>query len=66
MAPMAMAMPPSDMTFAVTPCHDMIANAPSTPRGSATIAASAARTCRRKIRTTSATAMLSSTSLRSR
>ena len=43
MAPIAMAIPPSDMILAVTPCPDMIRKAPSTPSGIVMMATNAAR-----------------------
>ena len=42
-APMAMAMPPSDMMLALTPCQRITTKAASTPTGSATTATSAER-----------------------
>ena len=62
-APTAMAMPPSDMMSALTPCARITMNAPSTPSGSDTTATSAERRCSRKARQTSATTANSSTSL---
>ena len=64
--PIAIAIPPSDMMLAVMPCADMITNAPSTPRGSVIRATKAERTCSRKMKITSATAIPSSISLRLR
>ena len=63
MAPIAIAMPPSDMMLALTPCQRMTTNAASTPIGNATTATSAERRWNRKIAQTSATTMNSSTSL---
>ena len=62
-APTAMAMPPSDMMSALTPCARITMNAPSTPSGSETTATSAERRCSRKARQTMATTANSSASL---
>ena len=43
MAPMAIAMPPSDITLALMPCCCITPNAISTPSGSDTLATSALR-----------------------
>ena len=62
-APMAMAMPPSDMISAPTPTHRMAMNAIKMPIGSVRMATSADRACNRKSTHTSATIRLSSSSL---
>ena len=62
MAPIAMAMPPSDMMLALTPCQRMTTNAARTPIGKATTATSAERRWNRKTAQTSATTMNSSMS----
>ncbi|MNS78777.1 hypothetical protein D3C72_1124080 [compost metagenome] len=62
-APMAIAMPPSDMMLALTPCQCITMKAASTPIGNATTATSAERRWNRKTAQTSATTMNSSTSL---
>ena len=59
-APMAMAMPPSDMMFELMPCPNMTRNAISTATGKMMMATSALRRCSRNARHTSATTMLSS------
>ncbi len=55
MAPMAMAMPPSDMMLAPIPSQRMARNAIRMPMGSVTSATSALLAWRRKTRVTSAT-----------
>jgi len=65
-APIAIAMPPSDMMFALMPCQRMIRNAAITPSGSAMMATSAERRCHRKIAQTAATTMNSSISFAER
>ena len=64
MAPMAMAMPPSDMMLALIPIHRMIARAARMPSGSVAIATSALRAWSRKRTQTSATISDSSISVR--
>ena len=59
-APIAIAMPPSDMMSAFTPCARITTNAASTPSGSETTATSAERRCSRKARQTIATTANSS------
>ena len=61
-APMAMAIPPSDMMFAFRPITRMARNAIRTPMGSVRIATSALCACSRKRIVTSATMIDSSTS----
>ena len=53
-APIAIAMPPSDMMFAVRCCAAIGMNASSTAIGSVRIGISALRTCSRKTKMTSA------------
>ena len=65
MAPMAMAMPPSDMMFELIPCPNMIRNEMSTAIGRMMMATNALRRCIRNARHTSATTMLSSSSFSS-
>ncbi|MNG38908.1 hypothetical protein D3C84_1267720 [compost metagenome] len=62
MAPMAMAMPPSDMMLALIPCCCITAKAISTPTGKDTMATNEERRCQRKAAQTNATTMNSSTS----
>ena len=62
-APMAMAMPPSDMMFELMPCSNMTRNEISTATGKMMMATSALRRCSRNARHTSATTMLSSMQL---
>ena len=59
-APMAMAMPPSDMMFEVSPSHIMGKNERMIAMGNVMIATIAERTCQRKTMQTKATTMLSS------
>ena len=54
-APMAIAMPPSDMMSALTPIQRIARKASRMPSGSVMIATSAERACSRKTRQTSAT-----------
>ena len=61
-APMAMAIPPSDMMFEVRPSARIGMNESRIAIGSVMIATSAERTCQRKTRQTKATTMLSSMS----
>ena len=61
-APIAMAMPPSDMMFELRPCPYMIEMEASTAIGRMTIATSALRRCIRNSRQIRATTMLSSMS----
>jgi len=61
-APTAMAMPPSDMMFELSPCPNMIIIEASTAMGRMTIATNALRRCIRNSRHTSATTTLSSIS----
>ena len=61
-APMAMAMPPSDMMFEVRPKPNIGRNESRMAMGRVMIATSAERTCQRNTRHTSATTMLSSIS----
>ena len=61
-APMAMAMPPSDMMFEVRPSQYIGRNDRRMAMGSVRIATSAERMCQRNTRQTSATTMLSSMS----
>ena len=61
-APMAMAIPPSDMMLEVSPNQSIGTNDRMIAIGSVMIATSAERTCQRKTRQTSATTMLSSIS----
>ena len=63
MAPMAMAMPPSDMMSAPAPAQRMARKASRIPTGSVRMATSAERACPRNTRQTSATITLSSSSL---
>ncbi len=65
-APMAIAMPPSDMMLALTPCQCITTKAARTPIGKATTATSADRKWNRKIAQTSATTRNSSISLERR
>ncbi len=58
-----MAIPPRLMMFELMPRACMITKAISTPTGSMMIATSALRACSRKIMQTSATMMLSSSSV---
>ncbi len=62
-APIAIAIPPSDMMFAFTPCARITMNAASTPSGSDTTATSDERRCSRNATHTSATTANSSSSL---
>ena len=62
-APMAIAIPPSDMISAPTGTNRMARNATRMPTGSVRIATSAELACSRNTMHTSATMMLSSTSL---
>ena len=62
MAPMAMAMPPNDMMFALSPWPNMTAIEARTAIGRMTIATNELRRCIRKSRHTSATTTLSSMS----
>ena len=62
MAPIAIAMPPSDMMSAPTPTNRMATNARRMPTGSVRIATSAELPCIRNRTQTSATMMLSSSS----
>ena len=62
-APIAIAMPPSDMMLAFTPWRRITTNAASTPSGSDTTATSDERRCSRNARQTRATTANSSTSL---
>ena len=64
MAPIAMAIPPRLMMFEPIPNAFMAAKAISTQTGSIRMATSALRTCNRKTKQTSATTMLSSSSVR--
>src|ERR1035441_8698219 len=59
-APMAMAMPPSDMMLELMPWPNITSNAISTATGKIMIATSALRRCSRNRKQTSATTMLSS------
>ena len=61
-APMAMAMPPSDMMLALMPCRYITTRAISTASGRVSTATSADRTCSRKTAQTSATIAISSSS----
>ena len=61
-APIAMAIPPSDMMLAPTPCCCMMTKAARMPIGRTTIATSEERRCSKKSRQTSATASDSSIS----
>ena len=61
-APMAIAMPPSDMMLAPTPWKYMTMKAISTASGRVITATSAERRCSRKTTHTSATIAISSTS----
>ena len=63
MAPIAIAMPPSDMMLAFNPCQRMIASAISTPSGRLITATIAERTCHRNSAQTSDTSSSSSISL---
>ena len=60
---MAIAIPPSDMMFALMPWYCMMTKEASIPSGSVTIATNAERPWNRKARHTKATTMNSSTSL---
>src|SRR3546814_8265597 len=62
-APIAMAIPPSDMMSALTPWNRMTTNAAKTPRGKVKIATNAERTCQRNSAQTIATTTNSSSSL---
>ncbi len=62
-APMAIAMPPSDMMLALMPWWFITRNAASTPNGSEMIATKAERRCHRNSRHTAATTTNSSISL---
>ena len=64
-APMAMAMPPSDMMLELMPWPNMTRKEISTATGRMMMATSALRRCIRKARQTSATTMLSSRSFSS-
>ena len=64
MAPIAIAMPPSDMMFALMPCRYITMTASSTARGRVSTVTSADRTCSRKTAQTSATIAISSSSFR--
>ena len=57
MAPIAMAIPPSDMMFALMPWYCMMTKEASIPSGSVTIATNAERPWNRKARHTRATTM---------
>jgi hypothetical protein len=62
-APIAIAIPPSDMMLALMPWWRITRKAISTPSGSPMIATSAERRCHRKSTQTSATTANSSSSL---
>ncbi len=62
-APMAIAMPPSDITLALMPCCCITMKAASTPSGSETMATSALRRWNRNAKQISATTANSSSSL---
>ena len=62
MAPMAIAMPPSDMMLALRPCRYMTMMAISTASGRVSTATSAERRCSRKRAQTRATTAISSSS----
>ena len=62
-APMAIAMPPSDMILAVIPWPAIIINAANIPSGKVIIATRALRACNRKRKVIRATIRLSSKSL---
>ena len=62
-APMAIAMPPSDMMLALRPWKCMIRNAARMPSGRVTMITTLERKWNRKAAQTSATTMISSTSL---
>ena len=62
-APIAIAMPPSDMMLALMPCQRITMNAARIPSGSEMIATSDERRCHRKRAQTSATTANSSISL---
>ena len=62
MAPMAMAMPPSDMMLALMPCHCMTPKAARMPIGRLRITTRDERRCHRKSAHTRATMTNSSTS----
>ena len=64
-APMAIAMPPSDMMFELIPWPNMTRNEINTAIGRMRIATKALRRCSRNARQTSATTMLSSISFSS-
>ena len=66
MAPMAMAIPPSDMMVELIPSQYIMMKAISTPMGSMTMATSALRRCSRNSKQTRMTIMDSSTSVLSR
>ena len=66
MAPMAMAIPPSDMILALTPMNLVAARAMRMPRGRVEIATSALRAWSRKMMHTTATMSDSSISVRPR
>ena len=63
MVPMAMAIPPSDIRLALTPCQCMTMKASSTPSGRLITATNEERRWPRNNRQTTATTMNSSTSL---
>ncbi len=62
-APIATAMPPSDMMFAVRCCSTIGMNASKTPSGSVRIGISALRTCSRNTKITTLTTTISSISV---
>ena len=62
-APIATAIPPSDMMFAFRPWYSIGTNASATPIGITRIGISALRTCRRNTRITIETTIISSTSV---
>ena len=62
-APMATAMPPSDMMFAVRCCSNIGMNARSTPTGSVRIGMSALRAWSRKTKMMTLTTIISSMSV---
>ncbi len=63
-APMAMAIPPRDMMFAVSPICFMGMNAATTAMGRSSVGIRVDRKCSRKTRMTAATAISSSISVR--
>ncbi len=63
MAPTAMAMPPSDMMFALTPISRMGINEITIATGMVSTGMTALGTCQRKIKITSETMISSSTSV---